>query len=192
MIRSILLATLLLFSGVAFAQQATHNPCANIPEATRNMNQQEVTTLLETCRAPAATVVEQLTNPETANKWSDAAKGFAEAIGIAAKELGIAANDFLDSPAGYLLAFILLFNYGGGMVIGVPMSVFTILLWWTTVKRVMRGTIEYQMVPVFWGAFTMRRVSKMTTQSSEEWGVYAVLSGICLLLLNLIIWVNVT
>ena len=156
------------------------------------MNQQEVSTLLETCRAPAASVVEQLANPETANKWSDAAKGFAEAIGIAARELGVATNDFLDSPAGYLLAFILLFNYGGGMVIGVPMSVFTILLWWTTVKRVMRGTIEYQTVPVFWGAFTMRRVSKMTTQSSEEWGVYAVLSGIGLLILNLIIWVNVT
>lgn len=101
MIRSLLLVTLLLFSGLAFAQTATPNPCANIAEATRNLSQQEVSTLLETCRAPRATVVEQLANPETANKWSDAAKGFAEAIGVA----GTAQRVFEALLVIYLLSF---------------------------------------------------------------------------------------
>lgn len=136
MIRSILLVFALMFSFSTFAQTATPNPCANIPEATRGKSSTEIQTILETCRADAVEVASVLpeVTPEKAAEWSDAAKGFAEAIGIAARELGIATNDFLMSPAGVLLAAILLFNYAGGAIVGFPFTIFTVLLmfWFTS------------------------------------------------------------
>lgn len=195
MFRNLFLAAALMFLAVpAFAQNpAAVNPCADIAEATRDKSSMEVDTILKACRkAEADKPFIAIPDAEDANSWADAAKGFGEALGIAAKELGIAANDFLNSPAGWLLAFILLFNYAGGAVVGVPMTLFILLFWWNTMKRVMRDRVEYTYVPVLWGLFSIRRVSSLTSSDSGYWGPWAILSSIGLLIIMLIIWTNVT
>lgn len=197
MFRSILLVFALMFSTAAFAQTANvPNPCADIAEATRDKNSTEIQTILESCRtkaSEAARILPQVT-PEKAAEWSDAAKGFAEALGIAAKELGIATNDFLMSPAGFLLAAILLFNYAGGAIIGFPFTIFTILLMFWLIRRMVTGKIEYETVPVLWGAFQYRR--KKSYQSAEYLGegkaALLLLTALGLLILNLVVWLNVT
>lgn len=188
----ILSVALLLASVPAFAQSPqAPNPCANIAEATRNLSQQATATLLESCRTVAPTAVEKLADPVQANKWSEAAKGFAQALGIAAKELGIAANDFLDSPAGYLLAAILLFNYAGGAIIGFPFTIFSMCFWWYVVRRITTTKIEYENVPMFWGALTIRR-KKLVAYDANYLGEYSLVAAFVLFVLNVVVWMNVT
>ena len=195
MFRSIALSLMLLFAVPAFAQDATPNPCADLANATKGLSSTETATLLASCRttssAPAA--IEKMADPETASKWSDAAKGFAEALGIAAKELGIAVNDFLDSPAGYLLALILLFNYAGGFIVGFPMSLISIYALYKVLKMMNTESTEYEMTPVLWGLFSIRRVKRVVKDDGGEYlGLMNFLVILGFVITNLVIWVNVT
>lgn len=196
MIRNIVLAVMLMFSTNAFAQTASvPNPCTDIPAATAGKSQTEVSVILETCRGASGSVGNAIQNvtPEKAAVWTQAAKGFAEAIGIAAKELGIATNDFLDSPAGYLLAAILVVNYAGGIVIGLPTTLFSILVILWIYRRAKTSKIDYERVPVLWGAFTINRKKAVEySEISESDGVVLLISGLAMLLINLIVWLNIT
>lgn len=196
MFRSILLVFALMFSATAFAQTAAPNPCANIAEATRGKNPTEIQTILESCRTEAASATSILPEmtPERAAEWSDAAKGFAEALGIAARELGIATNDFLTSPAGVLLAAILLFNYAGGAIVGFPFTIFTILVLLWLVRRLTTEKVEYETVPLLWGLVHYRRkkVDASVEYLSDSKGILLLLATVVMVVLNLIVWANVT
>ena len=193
-IRIIALALALGFSATAFAETTTTpNPCENIAETTRDMDTTQVYNLLASCRPEkAASVVAKLSDPVAANQWADAAKGFGQALGTAAKELGIAANDFLNSPAGYLLAGILIFNYAGGAVIGLPFTIFSMFFWWYITRRSMLQSKEYVTVPMFWGMFTMRRVVKTFYKFDDSVWVISIGSAVILFFTNLMIWSAVT
>ena len=190
-----LLLALMLVAMPAFAQDT--NPCADIPEATRGKNADSVETILDLCRKanvkPALSInTTVLPEAEEVSEWSQAARGFAEAIGVAAKGLGIAVNDFMKSPAGVLLALILLLNYAGGVIIGVPFVMFTILVFAYMFRRATIDSISYENVPMFWGMITVRRrtVVKMTGINGDSAGVLAV-TEVALLLLDLIVCLNV-
>jgi hypothetical protein len=190
-----LLLALMLVAIPAFAQDA--NPCSNIPEATRGKNADSVSTILDLCRKASAKPALSIANTaipeaEEVSEWSQAARGFAEAIGVAAKGLGIAVNEFMASPAGILLALILVLKYAGGVVIGIPFVVFTILVFTYLVRRLSISSIAYENVPMFWGMITVRRKTLVKTGSvdGETAGVIAI-TGIALLILDLIVCLNV-
>jgi hypothetical protein len=196
MFRSIVLAAVLMFAAVpAFAQEAAPNPCADLANATKGLSSDKVATILESCRTNASTpqIVEKMANPETASKWSEAAKGFAQALGIAAKELGIAANDFLDSPAGYLLAALLLFNYAGGFIVGLPVTLITMFMVYGLLRRIWTDKVEYETVNYFWGLIPVRRVKTRTRADFSE-GTWVMTATVLAAagILNLIVWMNVT
>lgn len=67
MFRNILLVLLMAFSFNAVAQNKT-NPCDNIPVATKDMTQNEVSTLLEACRGKAASGVAAIADTVTPEK----------------------------------------------------------------------------------------------------------------------------
>lgn len=194
MFRSIILSVALMFSTVAFANEAVPNPCQNIPEVTKGKTTTEIAAILESCRSNSGSTILPSVNPEDAVEWSDAAKGFAEALGMAARELGIATNDFLNSPAGVLLAGILLINYAGGAIIGLPFSLFSILLVYSLFRRFTAGEVKYELAPVLWGAFHIRRkvqvgdAKDIDGNNSLSLFVYIIALGA----LNLMVWVNVS
>lgn len=183
-----LILSLMFVASPVFAQSVNTglNPCANLAEATKNLTSNEVSTLLESCRIKNGAI-----SPEEANKWGEVAKGVAQALGIAAKELGVATNDFMKSPAGFLLTLILLVKFCGGFLIGVPMTVFFVLTWWFINRRIMQDSITYTYTPVFWGLFSVKRVLTVTTEKNEYTGVFAILTGIVVTIVLIIIWVNI-
>lgn len=67
--------------------------------------------------------------------YGEYAKQIAEAVGILAKELGMAVDDFLHTDAGLLVAFLLVWKIAGasilGFIIGVPMI---IAIWIMVIK----------------------------------------------------------
>lgn len=103
MIRNLLIFMMLFASSMVFAQNNVPNPCADIAEATRGKTSTQIDTILQSCRGESGLMTPTLT-ADNAREWADIAQAFTKAAGTVAKELGVATNDFLDSPAGYLLA----------------------------------------------------------------------------------------
>lgn len=199
MFRNLLLSALLAFAAVPAFAQETPNPCADLANATKGLSAQATATLLDSCREKGngiPAVVKEMADPEQANQWADAAKGIAQAIGIAAKELGIAANDFLDSPAGFVVALLLLLNYGGsviGMFFAVPLTFLLTYVFYKMISKVWVDKAEYEFVPVLWGMFSIRRVKSVVHNEAAEGtgfmtAVYLFAYGVgCAIL-----WVNFT
>jgi hypothetical protein len=57
-----------------------------------------------------------------------AAEGFAKALGIAAKELGVTVNDFLHTDAGKLTAILIIWKVAGATIIHMLIGLFVIMI----------------------------------------------------------------
>ena len=79
--------------------------------------------------------------PKKLSEWAQASKGFADAIGIAAKEMGIAVNDFIKSPAGMITVLIILWKVMGSFFVGLFMLFFVNIVGF----RMMRFVTQEQM-----------------------------------------------
>lgn len=104
MFKNVLMACLLMSSVSAFA--ACEIPTQGLPEST-------ITQMKQICEEGLAKNSGKLVtkeNIELVTTIGGVAKEFAASLGIAAKELGIAANEFLTTPAGMLTAFVILWK----------------------------------------------------------------------------------
>lgn len=197
-LRSAFLLLALMFVAIPAMAQTATNPCDDIAESTRGKTGDEVDTILKLCRQakPDASAISigstAVPDAEEVNEWAGVAKGFAEAVGILAQKLGVAVNDFLRSPAGIILALILLVKHAGGVLIGIPFVLFSILVFCYVVRRLTVGKVTYESVPIFWGALTMRRKATVEREeiNGDASGVLLV-TGIALLFLDLIVCLNV-
>lgn len=89
-----------------------------------------------------------LTDPEALSQWGRVANEFAKALGVAAKEMGIAADEFLGTGAGKLTAALIVWHVAGqeliGILVGLPML---IVIWWKLLRlmyRVNLKEVEYK------------------------------------------------
>ena len=194
----ILICVMLMCSFTVLSADVESNPCADIATTanTLNLSSMQLKKFAASCQNGQQQVTEILANAEmvdVAGKWGGVAKEFAQAIGIAAKELGIAVNDFLDSPAGYLMALILLTKYAGTLLIGIP---FTLFSGWCLYKvlvnlRIKKITYEYR--KAFWGLFEYRKVLEVTMRDEfpEHVVGYAIIAIAFITVSNIAVWVNV-
>ena len=88
-----------------------------------------------------------VSNPEKLSQWGLVAQEWAKALGIAAKELGIAVDEFLGTGAGKLTAAIIIWQVAGetilGFVVGVPLLVVVLFLGIRTARRAKIKRIIY-------------------------------------------------
>lgn len=98
--------------------------------------------LLDATKAPAASlasVAEGFTDPNKLSAYGIVAQEWAKALGIAATELGIAVDTFLDTDAGKLTAAIIIWQVMGetlvGFAIGIPLLIVVIWLGIRTARR---------------------------------------------------------
>lgn len=189
MFRNLLILFTFFISSMAFAQNVP-NPCADIAEATRGKTSTQIDTILQTCRgeAGAAPVI----TVDNAKQWSEIAQSFASAAGTAAKELGVATNEFLNSPAGYLLAAVLVFNYGGGLVIiGIPFAILSLFMFYYAWRLAYTRSVTYTETPVLWGFWSIRRKTRVLNDTlSESRAFFLGLTGVFIALLNVVFLIN--
>ena len=69
------------------------------------------------------------------------AESFARAIGIAARELGVAVNDFLNTPAGMLTAVVIIWKVIGAGVVTVLVCVPIMAIFTIAFFKVLRGLL---------------------------------------------------
>ncbi len=116
----------------------------------------------------------------------------ATGIASAAKEIGVAANEFATTPVGKMTMFLIVWNYFGErateMLVGVGILVVGFPLLFLGIYRlrpIYFGT-KYTELPVLWGLFTRRVVMELgeEVEMSNDRGVSgAILVGAGVLLL---------
>lgn len=200
-IRALLLIVMLCFPAFSWAATTPYNPCDHLADLYKQKSAVEYQGLVESCAPKQSAVDEVQDKMETAKKVAvvaqgvgqgvgDAAKGVGSAVSDLAKNLGVTANEFLRSPAGVLLAFVLVIKFvGSGKIIGIPFVMFMVSFWWFIVNRMTRQ-VEYEFIPVLWGAFNFRRIKKVTRDESDFNSGFAVLTGFAMLIICAVACVN--
>ena len=95
-------------------------------------------------------------------------------IGAAARELGIAVNEFSQTTPGRVAMLILIWKYMGDAILGVMVAIPVLVLgMWVGWKMEHRGrqrnyTREYVYVPVLWGLFNRRKLAKEVYNRNSE------------------------
>lgn len=95
-------------------------------------------------------------------------------IGAAARELGIAVNEFSQTTPGRVAMLILVWKYMGDAILGVMVGIPVLVLgMWVGWKMVHRGrqrnyTREFVYVPVLWGLFNRRKLAKEVYNRNSE------------------------
>jgi len=122
-------------------------------------------------------------------QMAQAAEGFAKALGIAARELNITVNQFLDSPAGKLTAALIIWKVAGAAFLKLMYGMFfvTVGMIITRLIYVRLFTSGYEKVEYksFGGLFTgtkLIRIPKTIGQLTRdgEWLAFWVMIGVCL------------
>lgn len=138
---------------------------------------------------------------ETAGKWgaemSQAAEGFARAMGVAARELGVAINDFLASDAGKLTAALIIWKIMGkgilSLMFGVILLIISTRIYFKVLGRFTVDHYEPSQRSVMFGLFKYeKRVPVyMRTRDIDSGAILfaTLLYGLSLLLIMLMILV---
>lgn len=161
---------------MAVAQDATLD-CATILRAE---NSPTMKLLKDQC-----TTEEKIT-PETVREWGSLGKEFSTAVVETARELGIAANEFLYTPVGILIALYFMWDMIGGIIIGIPLFIF---IWWSYFfisRKIVGAKVhkEYEHVPQLFGLFTLKKITKEEIKYVDEPGVVYIFMGVPAIILS--------
>lgn len=132
-------------------------------------------------------------DPVKLTQWGQVAKEFSGALGIAAREMGVAANEFLGTPAGKLTAVVIVWNYMGsqllGIAIGIPLIIF--ILWGGTriIRSVFVESITYTEVKTWYGTKRVPEKHEFDSISDGNGWVFG-LTIVAMILSTIIILAN--
>jgi hypothetical protein len=155
-----------LFATVSFAQ--TVDVSKLTPEQRIVIQQQALE--LQKQRTSSGTVAVEVR--KEAEAWGQLGQNLGIALIAAAKELGVAANEFATTPLGMVVSFIVIYKLIGGSMLGILFGVFSMAfgIWFALyVNRRLCYDFEYEYKPVLWGMFNRRKVTKRTRVNGESY-----------------------
>lgn len=76
---------------------------------------------------------------DSAEKWLNIGERFGKMIGSAAKEVGVAANEFLKTPVGIMTATVIVFQYLGGPIIHMFTGIVILILGASVITYLVRN-----------------------------------------------------
>jgi len=107
-----------------------------------------------------------------ATKWVELGSNMGKAAAGAAKELGIAANDFVQTPLGRITMLVVVYKVVGGPLVhigfGLLFLTITLTLALYLFTRKAYEEVEYEEVPVFFGMFRRSVMKKFTMDTSQR------------------------
>lgn len=134
--------------------------------------------MVESTKSPDAQITENISRLATwGTDLAVASEGFAKALGIAARELGIAANDFLATDAGRLTAAIIIWKVLGkglvALVIGTLLLVISIGIYFKVVQRCMVSEYTYKPRSLLFGLIKYEKAVPVYKRE-PDWDVWVV------------------
>lgn len=172
--RKYLALFLFMFSLPVFALSGPTLPPGwnNLSDAQRAEISHQVAVTAETNAKQAAPAAAVLADPKKMDEWLTLGEHMGKMMGGAAKEVGVAVNDFVNTPVGQMTMVLVVWKYMGGTLVHV---VGGLLVWALGVLvvgflyRRMRGTtIEYNKEVRNWfGNHPRVRVQRPALSSGE-------------------------
>ena len=107
--KNLLIAVALMFSVSAFAA---------VEVDTRGLSDTQKAELVKAAEAMKKDTT-PLNNVDAVDKWVNVGERLGKMMGGAAKEIGVAANDFVQTPVGLMTTGLIVWNYMGGMIVHV-------------------------------------------------------------------------
>lgn len=141
------------------------------------MSDQDIINVRKACDSVKAQTPEATLKPEDVREWANLAQDFGTAVGSTARELGIAVNDFLMTPAGILLTVYLFWSKLGGIFIGIP---FIILIWTVYLRFISnykKTPTKFEVRPVLYGLFNKKYAIEFQTESNESVVTVSLITG---------------
>ena len=120
---------------------------------------------------------------------SVAAKGFAEALGVAARELNISVNDFLGTPAGKMTAVLIIWKVAGSAILHMLFGLSFAITGMIVARVIYLRLFTKEMMPVesnwFWGMFkTTKNIRTMKSfrelDDGGEWLAFWIMIAVLL------------
>lgn len=139
---------------------------------------------------PGADVAVAGVTPDKVRAWGSLGREFSTAVVETARGLGIAANELLFTPVGFMIAFYFMWDMVGGILIGIPLLIALWIAYFRIGWWLMTDNVEYENVPVLWGAFTVKKVKNrtlVTGHNGEGAGYWYFLAGPLSIILSAII-----
>jgi len=128
-----------------------------------------------------------------ASAWGELGANMGKAMVGAAKEIGVAANEFSQTSLGKVVVFMTVYKIMGrellGVIVGSGIMLFTysLALWLLATKR--WSTVTYTYVPVLFGAFTLKKI--LDSKISDDVLFAKVMTSALLLVFSTLIGLNV-
>lgn len=129
---------------------------------------------------------------QEATAWAELGANIGTAMVSAARELGVAANEFSQTSLGKVVTLIIVYKVIGKDILGVAVGSFILLfgfgvvLWLLMTKRF--GEAKYEYRPMFWGLWQRRVVSMY--RPTEESVVSRVLFSVAIFAISMIVGLN--
>lgn len=162
----------------AFAQES--KPDCNIDP---DWKQSKINEVLDSCKNKAQSATPEVV-AENVSAYAEVAKGVAEAIGIAAREVGVAVDDFIKTDAGKMTVALVVWHVAGddiiGIVFGVPLVLFGAWFMFRMQDRA-RRTGDYRTVKGRWGEKevpTHKSISEMSEGEGWYLAVMTIMSAV--------------
>jgi hypothetical protein len=168
---------------------ATQNTSIDLSKLTpeqRSQISQQVSELASQPTNVSATVRKE------AEAWGELGSNMGKAMVGAAKEVGVAANEFSQTPLGQVVVFMAAYKIVGHDMLGVVFGSLVLLFGWSlalwifTTKR--WSDVKYEYEPVLWGLYKKARIVEIRTDSDTVTG--KILSGIGILVVSTLVGLN--
>ena len=124
--------------------------------------------------------------------WANLGTNIGSAMVSAAKEVGVAANEFSQTGLGKIVTGIVVYKVMGRDILGVIVGSavllfgFSMVTWLLLTKRF--GEVKYEYHPVLWGAFNRRTITEYKISDDTSGGKF--LFGGFVLVMTLIVGLN--
>ena len=164
-----ILAAVMLFGSMLASAESVD--ISHLPEEAKA----EILAKVAAAKPPAATMVQ--TNAEIvgmAQSWVSIGQGLGAGIVAAAKELGVAANDFATTDLGKIVIFLLVWKLMGAQLMGTALGLALIVSSvWIGLRMVKTSEqksemVEYGQFSYLFGLFSIRRVIRKEVKRGER------------------------
>lgn len=131
---------------------------------------------------------------EETEKWAELGGNMGKAAVGAAKEIGMAANEFVGTPLGKVTMAVVIYKVIGRDVIGIFVGSLVLVFFLSTGvfllrSKKLKGKIEYEYKPAFFGLYNKRYVKG--GEIDEDWAVGYFIGGFIMIFAGIAISMGV-
>lgn len=171
---AVLATVLMLVASPVFAACDTISVSGISDEAEATLKLACQQALVDATNAASNPLGVDVTDPNALSAYGIVAQEWARALGIAATELGIAVDTFLDTDAGKLTAALIIWQVAGealaGFVIGIPLLGVILLIGIRTARRAKIKAVTYSEKETNWRGAP--KVANIEYFSEDETAMY--------------------